>query len=397
MEAEVSKRMLVPLRCTHSPGKLTGGAVNVSVPSTPSPERALARHRGPVICGGVLLALAGALIPHAALAATGTWPPPIQNPPNWNPGPAWAPVDPQSPEMNLISNLFWVVFGLSAIVMAFVVAFMAVNYLRFSAKPGDPDPPQVYGNQPVEIAWTIIPTAVLVIAFIATTYAIHDINTPAKGGTPLDINAIGHQWWWEFQYPTLGVETAGEVHVPINVPLHFHVESADVIHSFWTPQLQRQIDANPGQDNAVFVKMTRTGIYDGMCYEYCGADHAWMKYQLVAEPKSEFDAWVKQQKKPAPAKVHGLVAYGRKVFLNHTCVSCHAITGTAAGGAVAPNLTHVGSRWAIGSGAAPDTIAGLESWIYNPNDYKEGVLMPAYKTLSEKDIKALAAYLYSLK
>ena len=336
------------------------------------------------------------LAPHAAHAASG-WPPPVQPTPNWNPGPPWAPVDPKGPEMHLISNLFWIVFALGMVVMAFVVAFLVINTVRYTARPDTPDPPQLFGNHRVEVAWTIIPTAVLVVAFAATVYAIHDINTPAKGATILNVNAIGHQWWWEFQYPTLGVVTAGEVHIPQGETIHFHVQSDDVIHSFWTPQLQRQVDANPGQDNAVYVKMDTPGVYSGMCYEYCGTDHAWMKYRLVVEPAAEFKAWVRQQQRPAKAHLTGVLAYGRTVFLNHSCVDCHAVNGTAAGGAVAPNLTHVGSRWAIGGGSAPNTILGLESWIYDPNQYKPGVLMPAFKTLSEKDIKALAAYLYSLK
>jgi len=274
---------------------------------------------------------------------------------------------------------------------------MAINIFRFSAKPGAPDPPQVFGNRRVELAWTLIPTAILTLAFGVTVYAIHDINTPPHGAALLDVDAIGHQWWWEFQYPGKGVETANEVHLPVNTVVHFHVKSADVIHSFWVPQLQRQIDANPGQDNAVYAKMTRIGVYSGACYEYCGADHAWMKFRLVVDTAAGFAAWVKQQTRPAVKTQTGLAAYGRTVFLRNTCVSCHAITGTPAGGAVAPNLTHVGSRWAIGAGAAPDTILGLETWIYNPNDYKDGVSMPSFSVLPEKDIKGLAAYLYSLK
>ncbi|GAC1323812.1 MAG: cytochrome c oxidase subunit II [Chloroflexota bacterium] len=389
--------MFVPLRSVIIRGLAIVGAPGRRRMPRQQRQMSFAHRIVLVAVPSVLGLITTGLIPSTALAASGTWPPPLQQPPDWNPGAPWAPLGPQSPEMSLISNLFWVVFVLAMIVLAFVVALLAISYFRYTAKPGDGEPPQVYGNRPIEIAWTIIPTFVLTLAFIATTYAIHDINTPATGGTPLDINAIGHQWWWEFQYPTLGVETANEVHVPLGVQLHFHVESADVIHSFWTPQLQRQIDANPGQDNAVFVKMTRPGIFAGMCYEYCGADHAWMKYRLVAQPKAQFDAWVKHENQPASRKVHGLVAYGRKVFLHQTCVSCHAINGTSAGGAVAPNLTHVGSRWAIGAGVAPNTIAGLDSWIYDPNGYKPGVLMPAYKVLAQRDIEALSAYLYSLK
>jgi len=346
------------------------------------------------IVTGVVVAL---LMPSAASAAG--WPPNITPPASWNPGPPFAPLQPHSHEMNQIRILFWVVFALGAVVLAFVGGFMFVNVTRFSAKfPGE-EPNQVFGNKRVEIAWTIIPVAVLVVAFGFTTYYIHDINTPPARAHLLDIDAIGHQWWWEFQYPGLGVVTANEVHIPVGANVHFHVQSDDVIHSFWTPSLQRQIDANPGQDNAVYVTLNQPGVYGGMCYEYCGAGHAWMKYEVIVQPKAEFDAWIKHQRQPAikSANLSPLARQGRTLFLHQTCVSCHAINGEAAGGAVAPNLTHVGSRWAIGAGAAQNSIQGLESWIYNPNDYKPGVYMPMYRYLPEKQIKAISAYIYSLK
>jgi cytochrome c oxidase subunit 2 len=318
--------------------------------------------------------------------------------PNWNPGPPWAPVTPHSSEMLQISDLFWVTLVLSAIIFFGVCFVIAYSVFNFSAKPGEEgEPRQIYGNRTVEIAWTAVPFFILVIAFGFTVYYIHSINTPPKGSHPLDIDAIGHQWWWEFQYPSLGVVTANEVHVPAGVPLHFHVQSWDVIHSFWVPELQRQIDANPGQDNAVFAEMNTPGTYDGMCYEYCGEAHAWMKFRMIVEPKSAFDAWVRHERAPATKPTTTLQRLGQSVFLHNTCVSCHAITGTTAGGAVGPNLTHVGSRWTIGAGAAPMTQSAIQQWIQSPDYFKPGVNMPPYPFLSQKDVKALAAYLISLK
>lgn len=320
--------------------------------------------------------------------------------PYWHPGPPWAPVAPHSSEMNLISNLFWVVLALSAIVFIGVTGAILYSVARFSAKPGTPDPPQVAGNRMVELAWTIAPTLILMGAFIATAKAIADINT-LPPGKHMDVYAIGHQWWWEFQYPVQGniikspIVTANEIHIPSGYSVHYHIESADVIHSFWVPQLQRQIDANPGQDNAVFVKLEQPGIFSGDCYEYCGEAHAWMKFQMVVQSPAQFAAWVADQSKPG-ATAGGLAAAGRKIFMSNTCVSCHAITGTS-GGAVGPNLTHLASRWSIGAGAAPMTAQDIMGWIRSPYTYKPGVLMPGYPLLSNHDVQALAAYLLSLK
>jgi cytochrome c oxidase subunit 2 len=351
--------------------------------------------RRALLAGGAL----AALWPASALAVPR---------PYWHPGPPWAPLQGRSSEVLLISNLFWIVFALSVIMFIIICAGIFISLARFSHKPGDPEPPQVFGNRTVELAWTIVPTLILTIAFIATVKAIHDINTPTKG-TILNVNVIGHQWWWEFNYPGYRVTTADELHVPIDQPLHFHITSADVVHSFWTPQLQRQIDANPGIDNAVFVTLNTPGVYSGMCYEYCGTAHAWMKYRVVVQTQAQFQAWIKQQQAPAkhgaqlasvaPAGTASLVEYGEKVFNNETCVTCHAInySHSPAIGTVAPNLTHFGSRWTIGAGAAPNDMSDLVSWIQDPFTYKPGIIMPGYPQLSIHDLRALAAYLESLK
>jgi len=346
--------------------------------------------------GWLLSGVALALIPAAALA----------NParPVWKPGPPWAPLAPASGEMSEISNLFWVMLVLSGLVFAGVCAALIYSAVKYTGKDSDPDPPQVFGNRSVEILWTIIPTVILLGAFGATVKAIHDINNPNSSGTVLQIRAIGHQWWWEFQYPGLKIETANEVHIPTHTKVHFHVESIDVIHSFWIPEITRQIDANPAQDNAVYATLSDPGVYGGACYEYCGVAHAWMKFRAVVQTPAQFAAWAKHEQQipsTAPASTSSAsatdIAAGRQVFLNNTCVECHTIQGTTAGGTVGPNLTHVASRWAIAGGAAPVTRYDLMHWIENPQTYKQGVVMPPYSFLSHKQVGQLADYLLSLK
>lgn len=352
--------------------------------------RRLRLRRGAVILSVLSI---GLLSPMTVLAKTDR--------PKWHPGPPWAPLAPGSGEMLEISNLFWIMLVLSGIVFALVSGVLITSAVRYSARAGqEGEPRQVFGNRAVEIAWTVIPTVILLVAFVATTKAIHDINTPS-GGNILNINVIGHQWWWEFQYPSLSVDTADELHLPVGQNVHFHITSNDVIHSFWTPQLQRQVDANPKQDNAVYLKVDKAGVFDGMCYEYCGEAHAWMKYRVIVQSPAAFQAWARHQRAPAAGTSGGaqtaLVAAGQKVFLGNTCVNCHAVTGTSAGGAVGPNLTHLGSRWTIGAGAAPLNQQDLERWIADPTTFKPGVLMPPYPFLSHQDLHALAAYLLSLK
>lgn len=377
--------------------------------SPPNGRRSLRPARrprtGPRLYRRLVLAVSGlgaALWPAIALASTPR--------PPWHPGPPWAPLAPHSGEMRQISDLFWVMLVLSGIILAGVTGALITSAVRFSARPGSPEPTQVFGNRRVELAWTIIPTFILMVAFVFTVKYIHDINTPVKGvfaqGAIMNVNVIGHQWWWEFAYPpqpqfgiTRGIDTADELHIPAGASIHFHITSHDVIHSFWTPQLQRQIDANPAQDNAVFVRLDHPGVYAGACYEYCGDAHAWMKYEVVVQPPTQFKAWALAQSRPAATPRTALARAGQQVFDSSSCVNCHVITykGSPAVGPVGPNLTHLAIRWTLGAGAAPLTRNDLMAWIHDPNTYKPGVLMPPFPFLSKHDLQALAAYLLSLK
>lgn len=357
-------------------------------PSAPTTHR-LWTYRRPA--GFLALAIAAVLLavqPDVALAIPR---------PNWNPGAPWAPLTPASHEMRQISDLFWVMLVLSAIIFIGVAGMIVISIVRFTARPDQSEPSQVFGNRTVEVAWTAVPFFILILAFGFTVRAIHDINTPEKGVSILNVNAIGHQWWWQFQYPSLGVDSANEVHVPTGVNIHFHVESADVVHSFWVPRLERQIDANPGQDNAVFVKLNQTGTFDGACYEYCGTAHAWMKFRMIVQTPAQFAAWARHEHAPAAKPATSQEALGQRVFLHNTCIDCHLISGTSASGSAAPDLTHVGSRWSIGAGAVPLDRTNLMAWIRDPSTYKPGANMPPYPLLSKKDLQALAAYLLSLK
>jgi cytochrome c oxidase subunit 2 len=222
-------------------------------------------------------------------------------------------------------------------------------------------------------------------------------NVDAASPSALRIRAVGHQWWWEYQYPDLGVATANELHVPLGVPLQIELDGADVIHSFWVPQFGWKKDMIPGKTNVMWVQPEQPGVYDGVCTEYCGTQHAWMRIRVVVEPSERFDAWIAQQRQPAAAAQGPATARGQQVFLSNTCVNCHAIGGTTATARVGPDLTHVGSRTTIGAGLVENTPDTLRQWVRNAHDLKPGVLMPAYNSLSGDDLDALVQYLMELK
>ena len=265
------------------------------------------------------------------------------------------------------------------------------------------------------------------------------------------VDAIAHQWWWEFRYPDLGVVTANQFVLPVGREVHIRLSSADVLHNFWIPRIggkrynypvQVQPDLPPSKVNALTFTITEPGEYPGQCAEFCGTAHAIMRKRLLAVSPEEFDAWVERMRGPAQevaaapaaeqaaqaseageeqaaATAQGgagaaavpepgsLEARGREIFLRSTCVACHAIAGTPARGMVGPSLTGFGSRWAVGAGARPNTLENVIAWIKNPQDLKPGALMPGTQTpapngfpatgLSDEDVRAVAAYLLSLK
>jgi cytochrome c oxidase subunit II len=292
-----------------------------------------------------------------------------------------------------ITNLFWLELGISAALLALVVGVLVVALVRFRARPQDnATPPQIHGNRRLEIIWTAAPAVTLGVIFVLVVQTMHTVNAEQPNAQPLVI--VGHQWWWQFTYPDQQAIAANEVHVPVGAPLQITLQSIDVIHSFHVPQFGWMQDLVPGKDNTMWVLVDRAGVYDGACNQYCGLQHAWMRVRVVAEPRDEFNAWLRLQAQPVTSSG----SRGEQVFQANTCVSCHTIRGlTAATGTVGPDLTHFGGRATLGAGVLDNTPQNLKSWIRNPQTIKPGVLMPSFQRLSEEDLTALTDYLESLR
>jgi cytochrome c oxidase subunit 2 len=228
---------------------------------------------------------------------------------------------------------------------------------------------------------------------------IHAIQDAPKPEGAMEVTAIGHQFWWEFRYPTLGIVTANELHVPVSGPAHptptfLKLLSADTDHSFWVPQLAGKTDLIPNRVNETWLDPHETGLFLGQCAQYCGTQHAKMLLRVYVDSTEDFNAWVRGQQHPA--NYDGKEAAGRRVFESTACLNCHAITGTNGTGRFGPDLTHLMSRRTIAAGAAENTPENLRLWIQNPDAIKTGSLMPAMK-LSDADLDALVRYLETLR
>lgn len=282
-----------------------------------------------------------------------------------------------------------------------VICLYIYALVRFRRRPGDDDsePPQIYGSKQIELAWTVLPIVIVIVLILATARTIADIENHPMPPDALKVRVVGHQWWWELHYPDLGVATANELHVPVSGPdkrqlTFLRLESVDVMHSFWVPQMAGKTDVIPNLANLMWIEPKRTGTYLGNCAEYCGTQHAKMRLRVIAHPPEEFVGWVKSQLQPAVEDP--LVSAGRQRFLSTSCVNCHTIRGTPAKGTFAPDLTHLMSRETIGAGAVRNTPENLRAWVKNPQTIKVGCHMPDMK-LSDQSLDQIVAYLLTLK
>jgi len=324
-------------------------------------------------------------------------------------------------------NLYVQVFWWAMIILVVVLSVLAYVLIRFREKPGQEKPRQIHGHMGLEIAWTIAPALIVVAIVIPTIQGVFAVQRPPDGDA-LVVEVTGKRYWWKFHYPELGVTTANELHLPVGRPVSLRLESGDVIHSFWVPQLGGKRDVNPvvampeGEEarrNWMHFTIKEEGVFWGQCAEFCGEAHSLMGIRVVAQSEEDFQAWVEAWETPAPtanapgagdsgvvgnegsglpsdegeaasgpsaqeatsearvAAEDPLVARGRQVFFRESyCVLCHAIQGTQAAGIIGPNLTRIGGRGTIGAGLLENTQENLVAWITDPNKVKPGAQMP---------------------
>ncbi len=308
-------------------------------------------------------------------------------------GPFGTPFDAHSPETRAIAALFTETLLVCAVILAVVVGLVTFCIVRFRERPGDPEPRQIAGHTRLEIGWTLVPCVIVTVLFVLTARTMAASDAPAD--TEPDLVVIGHQWWWEARYPN-GAVTANEIHIPVGKDLVVRVESADVIHDFWAPELGRKIDATPGHPVSIRIQADAPGVYHGACAEYCGAEHAWMRFDVVAEPRADFGAWVQRQLIPELIPTSDSAARGARLFRERTCIQCHAVRGTGSVVRVAPDLTHFASRATLGAGVLTNTPDHLALWLKDPQSIKPGCHMPSLR-LEDGEAKDLATYLGGLR
>jgi cytochrome c oxidase subunit 2 len=299
-----------------------------------------------------------------------------------------------------ISAYSMLVLAVCAVIFVIVAGLLVYTVMRFRRRRGDDrqEPPQIYGSNQIELAWTVIPILIVFVLSLVTARTIAEIQNATPPPKALQVTVVGHQWWWEIRYPELGIVTANELHVPVSDPAQprpafLKLESADVAHSFWVPQLAGKTDVIPNRDNRMWIDAMTPGTYLGNCAEYCGTQHAKMLIRVIVHPAGEFEKWAAAQQNAAADDVQAKA--GHDIFFSTSCVNCHTIRGTGANGKVGPDLTHLMSRQTLGSGAGLNTPEKLRAWVRNPQGLKQGCYMPDMQ-LTDEEMDQLVRYLLTL-
>ena len=314
-------------------------------------------------------------------------------------------LDPKGPAAAHLAQLWWVMlgFGTLAYVIVLVLLFAALFRGRRATSATEPD----NSNLDIGRNWPIwggivFPLVVIGIVFGYNIYTLAAVENPS-GKPAVEIEVVGRRWWWEVKYPDEGVITANEIHIPVGKPVKVKLQSADVIHSFWIPELHGKMDLIPTRINNIVIQADQPGVYRGECAEFCGLQHAHMGFMVVAESQADYDNWVKAQQQSAAQPTDQLAQQGQQVFLNAGCVFCHTVRGLEeqekeidrSSVDLGPDLTHIDSRLTIAGASLEKNKGNLAGWIVDAQHVKPGALMPNMD-IDSQQLQALLAYLETL-
>jgi cytochrome c oxidase subunit 2 len=308
---------------------------------------------------------------------------------------------PEATPATSIYNVSMLMLAICATIFLVVGGLLLFTIVRFRSRKTDnrSEPVQIYGSNRIEIAWIVIPVLIVIVLSMATARTVMEVQNKPMPPDALKVTVVGRQWWWEIRYPELGIVTANELHVPqssLAKPAHtsLKLQSADVAHSYWVPQLSGKVDLIPGITNSMWIDPRKTGIYLGNCAEYCGTQHANMLIRVIVDSPADFEKWAGAQKLNASSDPQ--LETARAMFLSLNCINCHTVSGTPAAGTFGPDLSHLMSRTTLASGRIPNTAENLRAWVKDPQAIKPGNLMPNMQ-LNSRELDEVITYLASLK
>jgi cytochrome c oxidase subunit 2 len=305
-------------------------------------------------------------------------------------------LEPRGPAAAEMARLWWFLFWTATVVS--VIVFLVLGWALYRAWRGKPVRwSQEQGTAFVLIGGGVIPTIILLAVLVMILASMARFEVPEREPS-LVIDVTGHMFWWQAEYREAGFTTANEIHIPVGEVVQVNLHAADVIHSFWVPQLHGKIEMVPGRENVMYFQADEPGVYFGKCAEFCGIQHANMEFLMIAEEREAFEAWLEHQQQEAAEPASELAERGREVFVASPCALCHTVRGvsTAAVEEAGPDLTHLMSRRTLAARMLENNPGNLAGWIVDPQGLKPGNQMPAV-TLDADELQALLAFLQGLE
>ena len=316
-------------------------------------------------------------------------------------------LNPNGPQAHNISKLWWLMFFVcTAVFIAVTIVLLLAIRSRQQSRSEDLAPELELPHDAerkrrnIVAAATALTVVTLFVFLVASFFVGRGMSAELSAKQGVVVEVTGHQWWWEVRYLNDDASsiftTANEIHIPVGTPVTLTLRAADVIHSFWVPNLHGKTDLIPGKVATMWFQADTPGTYRGQCAEYCGLQHAHMGLVVIAEPRDQFNTWLSNQTQPAVQPSTQSATRGQQIFMSGTCVMCHAISGTQAGSNIGPNLTHVASRQTIGAATLTNLGDHLSQWISDSQKIKPGNRMPPHN-LSPEDLQAVIDYMQTLK
>jgi cytochrome c oxidase subunit 2 len=304
------------------------------------------------------------------------------------------------PQAERISDLIWFLTWLGTAVFVAVVGFLFYALWRGRRRAESAAGPEAERRMARWVGGSVAATVTILLVLLVYNFYTGRALAAFADSSAMTIRVTGHQWWWsvEYQDPLYSrrVSTANEIHIPVGRKVRLEVQSRDVIHSFWAPNLHGKIDLIPGYGGTTYFRADEPGVFSGRCAEFCGLQHAKMNFLVIAEPPDRFAAWYEAQLRSSTPPADSMQQKGQQVFLSKQCAMCHTIRGTPANSRIGPDLTHLASRRTLASGAIPNTRGHLGGWVLDPQSIKPGTRMPPNQLASD-ELQALLDYLESLK
>jgi cytochrome c oxidase subunit II len=287
----------------------------------------------------------------------------------------FTPQYPHSPNAHRINQTYYLIAGFALAIFLVVTIALVVFLWRYRSRgrPKTVEGAQLHGHTRIEIVWTAVPIVIIAIIFGFVFYKLPGISGPptANAANAIEINVDAHQFYWQFTYPN-GAKSIDELHLPVGRVAKLTINSEDVNHSWWIPQLGGKTDAIPGRTNHVWYEPDRIGTYYGQCAEFCGLFHERMLARAVVTSEADYQSFVsagaakalgKGEFEGVCAKCHGMQGqgdYGPAIASNPTIVQASGLESLLRNGR--GRMPAVGNNWTTAQFRALETY--LKASVY---------------------------------